>query len=193
MTGNNAGRELLEREMLSHPVSSLQYMLRQLARVYPFLPELAVDGEFGQRTLEAVMLFQREFHLPVTGVVDRSTWEAICNAWLREEAQNGQTRPTRIFPSEGTEVEEGKCREYMILPQTMFQVLGKRFEGIVADVPDGEHGPASVANTRWLQRAAGLPETGVMDRATWGMLSRLYEVFVVEEMDKRPAFTGGWG
>ena len=88
---------------------------------------------------------------------------------------------------------EGACREYMILPQTMLQVLGNRFEGILADVPDGEHGPASAENTRWLQRAAGLPETGVMDRATWDMLSRLYEVFIVEEMEGRPAFTGGWG
>ena len=193
MTEQNADRELLERELLSSPVGSLQYMLRQLAQVYPFLPELVVDGEFGQRTLESVMLFQRELHPPVTGVVDRGTWEAIRDEWLKMEEQNGHPRSTRLFPAEGTEVEEGVCREYMILPQTMLQVLGKRFEGIVDDLPDGEHGPASAANTRWLQRAAGLPETGVMDRATWDMLSRLYEVFIVEEMEGRPAFTGGWG
>ncbi|MCI9557283.1 peptidoglycan-binding domain-containing protein [Oscillospiraceae bacterium 50-16] len=193
MTEQNADRELLERELLSSPVGSLQYMLRQLAQVYPFLPELVVDGEFGQRTLESVMLFQRELHPPVTGVVDRGTWEAIQEEWMKAEEQNGHPRPTRIFPAEGTEVAEGVCREYMILPQTMLQVLGNRFEGILADVPDGEHGPASAENTRWLQRAAGLPETGVMDRATWDMLSRLYEVFIVEEMEGRPAFTGGWG
>ena len=193
MTNSSAGQELLERELLARPVGSLQYMLRQLAQVYPFLPELAVDGEFGQRTLEAVMLFQRELHPPVTGVVDRGTWEAIREEWLNMEAQDTHTRPTRIFPAEGTQVEEGLCREYMILPQTMIQVLGRRFEGIMDDIPDGEHGAASVENTRWLQRAAGLPETGNMDRATWDMLSRLYEVFIVEEMEGRPAFTGGWG
>ena len=38
MTEQNADRELLERELLSSPVGSLQYMLRQLAQVYPFLP-----------------------------------------------------------------------------------------------------------------------------------------------------------
>ena len=193
MTGNNAGRELLEREMLSSPVSGLQYMLRQLARVYPFLPELAVDGVFGQRTLEAVMLFQRELQPPVTGVVDRGTWEAIRDGWRRAEARSALPRPARMFPAGGTGVAQGEVREYMILPQTMFQVLGRRLEGIVEDAPDGEYGPASAANTRWLQRAAGLPETGVMDQAAWDMLCRLYEVFVVEEREDRPPFAGGWG
>ena len=67
----------LEEEMLSNPVRSLQYMLRRLAGRYDFLPQLALDGIFGERTLEAVMLFQREFHLPVTGVVDEETWQRI--------------------------------------------------------------------------------------------------------------------
>ena len=33
-------------------------------------------------------------------------------------------------------------------------------------------------NTLWLQNLAQLEETGVMDRATWDMLSRLYELFI---------------
>ena len=77
MRDTTAGRELLEREMLANPVMSLQYMLRQLSQTYQFLPQLAVDGVFGERTLEAVMSFQREAGLPVTGTVDRATWEAL--------------------------------------------------------------------------------------------------------------------
>ena len=43
MKDNTAQRELMERELLSRPVSSLQYMLRQLSFTYKFLPELAVE------------------------------------------------------------------------------------------------------------------------------------------------------
>ena len=43
---------------------------------------------------------------------------------------------------------------------------------------NGQHGDASVQNTLWLQNLAQLEETGVMDRATWDMLSRLYELFI---------------
>ncbi len=47
----------LEQEMLSNPVRNLQYMLWRLSTRYPFLPQLAMDGLFGEETLEAVMLF----------------------------------------------------------------------------------------------------------------------------------------
>lgn len=186
-------REVLERELLSRPVSSLQHMLRSLAQVYPDLTELAVDGVFGEQTLEAVMRFQRKFGLPVTGVVDQSSWNAIRDRWLETEGENAESRAVRAFPSEGVRLEEGSDREYMILPQTMFQVLSRQFEGIVPDQADGFHGHASAQNAKWLQKAAGRPQTGVMDRATWDALSRLYEIFVVEELPDQPDHTGGWG
>ena len=81
----------------------------------------------------------------------------------------------------------------MIIPQTMFNVLSKHFNGITPCEADGNHGPASAANVRWLQKAAGLPETGCMNKATWDALSHLYEIFVVQDTDCLPEFTGGWG
>ncbi len=193
MNGSFSQREMLERDLLARPVSSLQYMLGQLAAGYPSLIHLMVDGVFGERTLEAVMRFQKEFHIPVTGVVDRNTWDAIRDRWLSLEDRAGEARGTQIFPSEGTEVQEGQTREYMVLPQTMFQVLSRQLEGIASHDPDGIHGPASAANVRWLQKAAGLPETGTLDRSAWDALSRLYEVFVVRELEGRPQFPEGWG
>ena len=47
------------------PVWGLQYMLSRLAEKHPFLPRLTPDGVFGEKTLEAVMLFQRELLRPV--------------------------------------------------------------------------------------------------------------------------------
>ena len=193
MRDSAAGRELLERDMLSNPVSSLQYMLRQLSKTYQWLPELVVDGFYGERTLEAVMQFQRAAGLPVTGTVDQATWDAIRSCWLEQESRESYSRATRIFPSEGIQVHEGNSKEYMIIPQTMFNVLSKHFNGISPCEADGNHGPASAANVRWLQKAAGLPETGCMNKATWDALSHLYEIFVVQDTDCLPEFTGGWG
>ena len=79
------------------------------------------------------------------------------------------------------------------MPQTMFNVLARHFEGITPCEADGSHGPASAENVRWLQRAAGLPATGCMDKAAWDALSHLYEIFVVQDTDCQPEFTGGWG
>ena len=168
----------LEEEMLSNPVRSLQYMLRRLSDRYPVLPRLAVDGLFGEKTLEAVLIFQREFGRPVTGVVDQTTWDAIRDAWVRLERETAPPRTVRIFPGESYQVQPGMSGSAMILPQTMFRLLGQRLEGIAEGEADGVHGDASVQNTLWLQNLAQLEETGVMDRQTWDMLSRLYELFI---------------
>ena len=193
MRDTSTQRELMERELLAKPVSSLQYMLRQLSRTYQFLPELVVDGVFGERTLEAVMRFQREAGLPVTGTVDQATWDAIRDCWLRQQAKDSYSRATRIFPSEGIQVHEGETKEYLIVPQTMFNILAEHFEGIIPCQADGCNGPVSADNIRWLQKAAGLPETCCMDTSTWDALSHLYEIFVVQDTDCQPEFTGGWG
>ena len=193
MRDTTASRELLEREMLAKPVSSLQYMLDQLSRTYHFLPQLAADGVYGERTLEAVMRFQKEAGLPVTGRVDQTTWNAIRDAWLAQRARTSYSRATRSFPSEGIQVQEGATKEYLIVPQTMFNILARKFQGITTCEADGCNGPATAANIRWLQRAAGLPATGCMDTAAWDALSHLYEIFVVQDTDCQPQFTGGWG
>ena len=171
-------RQQLEEEMLSNPVRSLQHMLRRLSGRYEFLPPLAVDGIFGERTLEAVMLFQRELAPPVTGVVDQRTWNAIRDAWVDLERASAPPRTVRIFPGEGYQVQPGASGGAMVLPQAMFQLLSRRLEGIARGEVDGVHGDASVQNTLWLQELAQLEQTGVMDQRTWDMLSRLYEVFI---------------
>ena len=75
----------------------------------------------------------------------------------------------------------------------MFNILAEHFEGITPCQADGCNGPASADNIRWLQKVAGLPETGCLDSATWDALSHLYEIFVVQDTDCQPEFTGGWG
>ena len=192
MSISSTRRELRERELLSRPVAGLQYMLGALAGADPELTSLAVDGVFGERTLEAVLRFQKKAGLPMTGRADPATWEALRARWRELEGRAGPTRPVRVFPAEGTRVEEGTAREYLILPQTMFQVLSRQFLGI-ADVPaEGVYTAAWADNVRWLQRAGGLPPTGTLDQPAWDALSRLYEVFVVRERE-RDGFDGGWG
>ncbi len=184
--------ELVEREFLAQPVRSLQYMLRRLSEAYPILPAVVPDGIFGERTLEAVMLFQREFFPPVTGVVDSAVWNAIRSKWEEAERSLAAPQGVRAFPS--GPAQPGERRETMVLPQTMFRLLARHFDGVVPDRADGEQTPDTEENIRWLQRSAGLEETGVMDSRTWNALTRLYEVFITGgEAAGAPRIKGGWG
>ena len=108
----------LEREMVAQPIRSLQYMLNRLSLRYDFLPALVPDGVFGERTLEAVMLFQRELHPPVTGVVDRETWQAILDEWLDLERELADPRQIRAFPP-SAKVQAGSSHNYLLPVQAM--------------------------------------------------------------------------
>lgn len=183
----------LERELLSQPVRALQHMLMRLSLVYDFLPTVAESGKFDENTLEAVMRFQRELAPPVTGVVDKKTWQQIFAQWEKAEAKLEQPRAVRAFPGNGRRADPGEWKEYMALPQTMFRSLEHYFEGIIPAQTDGRHGEESVENVRWLQKAAGLDPTGIMDQPTWNALSRLYETFVVPEGVLPEELFPAWG
>ena len=58
-------------------VRQLQTFLNRIARNYPLIPTVAVDGYFGSDTEEAVRVFQSIFNLPETGRVDYATWYEI--------------------------------------------------------------------------------------------------------------------
>lgn len=192
--GPGLREDVMGQRILAQPVRGLQYMLRRLSGYYQFMPELKVDGIFGEKTLEAVMRFQQELHLPVTGIVDWGTWNAVRDKWMDMEKQLANPRALRAFPGEKCWVEPGADKEFMILPQTMFLVLSRQFNGIAPYEADGIHGTTSSDNVRWLQRAAGMEETGIMDAVTWAVLCNLYEIFVVGDVeDSRAKFVGGWG
>lgn len=63
-------------------VSSIQEFLNAIANNYPLIPKMAVDGVYGAKTQEAVRVFQEVFNLPVTGVVDFSTWYRISDVYV---------------------------------------------------------------------------------------------------------------
>ena len=183
-----------EQRYFDQPVRMLQHMLGRLALEYDFLSRLAEDGIFGERTLEAVMLFQRELHPPVTGIVDRETWNAIYKHWQEVERRQEIPRSLRVFPNSGLQVEQGTRWETLVLPQTMFQLLAGYLEGIEMGNTGPFHDETFTANVRWLQRAGGLQPSGILDAESWALLVRLYEVFVVKEREKEsPPLTGGWG
>ena len=67
----------LRRGSRGQPVSIIQYYLKFLSLFNNTLPEISVDGVFGEATENAVRTFQREHGLTADGVVDEDTWNAI--------------------------------------------------------------------------------------------------------------------
>ena len=63
-------------------VRVIQEQLNAIARNYPAIPTVTVDGIFGPETRVAVQKFQSVFNLPASGVVDYPTWYKISEIYV---------------------------------------------------------------------------------------------------------------
>jgi len=59
------------------PIRTLQTMLRAISRINASIPPVIPSGIYSGDTVSAVSAFQQEYGLPVTGVVNRGTWNEI--------------------------------------------------------------------------------------------------------------------
>lgn len=170
--------EMNEAQHSGQPIRSLQYMLNQLAIHNDSLVRLAVDGTFGERTLEAVMVFQREYHLPINGVVDLSTWNTIRTAYFQIELLYGFPPALNVLPNGTyTAIEGTECHAILIV-QAMFGSLTKVMTNFSPCLFNGCNDGDTHRNIREVQRLAGLPVTGTLDRSTWSYMVQLYQALV---------------
>ena len=58
-------------------VQQIQEQLNVIAKAYPALPTVRVDGIYGEETAASVRKFQNIFGLPESGIVDYPTWYKI--------------------------------------------------------------------------------------------------------------------
>lgn len=63
-------------------VRTIQNQLNEIATAYPRIPKVTVDGIYGRNTAESVRVFQEIFDVPVTGVVDFTTWYKISQLYV---------------------------------------------------------------------------------------------------------------
>lgn len=63
-------------------VLQMQQQLNVIAGAYPLIPKISQDGIYGEKTANAVKIFQKIFGLPQTGVTDFPTWYKISEIYV---------------------------------------------------------------------------------------------------------------
>lgn len=84
------GGVVLRQGAESEDVRLLQEYLNYIAATYTAIPTVSVTGYFGPRTREAVLAFQEQFSLPVSGTVGAITWNAVTDTY--DDLFQGATR-----------------------------------------------------------------------------------------------------
>ena len=104
---------------IDQPIRSLQTMLRVIALDDPTIPLIVPDGIYGQTTLRAVTAFQRRENLPLTGITDQRTWDAIVRSYQPAQARVGKAEPIEIIMDRNQVFSLGDEGPYILLMQSM--------------------------------------------------------------------------
>ena len=107
-------------------VRLLQYMLEVLSDFITQIPMVSVDGVYGAETADAVRAAQRWFGLPITGVVDASTWDALYDQYSGIE--NATFRSRETFPAPNTSDNNNAIRSRYATTSTMTQFPGQNLQ-----------------------------------------------------------------
>lgn len=156
------------------PIFALQTMLRWLTPTR----RLAHDGIFGEETAAALSDFQRGVGLPVTGVADEETWDALKRAYNRALVEKGPAEPLHIILQPEQILEVGSDNLHVYLVQAMLVVLAGFYPALPRPRVTGVLDARTVEAVKWLQARADLPADGAVDKHTWRALVRQYRLTV---------------
>lgn len=155
---------------VNQPIRSLQTMLRVLAEDDRTLPTVVPDGIYGQETITAVSAFQRSVGLPVTGITNQETWEAVVEAYEPALVRVDKATPIEIIIDPGKVYRQGETSANIYLLQAMLAFLSRYHTDIGTPGNDGVlDSPTSDALAAF-QLLAGLPPTGELDKISWQYL-----------------------
>ena len=163
---------------IAQPVRSLQTMLRIIGEDAGYTENVIPDGIYGSSTIDAVSRFQRQHSLPVTGVTDQSTWEAIVAEYQPALVRLDAAQPLQLILNPNQVLRRGESHPYLYLIQTMLLALSEIYGSVpppqitgILDLPTAE----SITAFQYL---SDLPQTGEVDKITWKHLALQYPLAV---------------
>lgn len=177
----------------SNGVKIIQTQLNRISRNYPAIPKIAVEnGIFGVDTENAVRKFQEIFNLPVTGVIDKSTWYRIKQYYvgvkkLSELVSEGISLEEATIPY-STVLREGMQGVDVSTLQYYLNIIAYFNPNLNLSPLDGIFGPSTTQAVREFQQFYGLPITGEVEEDTWRTLDKIY----IDTVSSLPSnYTGG--
>ena len=163
---------------VGQPIRSLQTMLQVIAQNDSDYPSVIPDGIYGPETMQAVAVFQRRHMLPVTGIADLITWEAIIPVFDLSLAKQDAAMPIEVVWNPDSVIRTGQAHPNVFLAQGILAVLSDVYHSVSKPSMTGVLDEITADSLSSFQMLAGLPITGNLDRATWDHLSHQYPLAV---------------
>ena len=157
-------------------VKTLQYYLSIIAYFNQALQPVPLDGNFDSGTTDAVERFQRFYGLPVTGIVDNSTWNEIDRVYVETVAalpEGYQGNNAKLYP--GYFLSSGMRGQNITDLQTYLNLIGRNIPEIPIVPITGFFGEQTEEAVRIFQRLFGIPVSGAVGPVTWYQIALQYD------------------
>ena len=159
---------------LGRSVTSLQTMLRVIALQDKSCPMVIPDGIYGEQTAKAVSVQQKRAGLPQTGITDFATWQAICAAYQAAAVEVEPAAPLDVVMNPNQVILAGSNNLHVLLIQAMLQSLHEVYANVEPCALSGDCDAQTVCAIQSVQRCCGMPESGILDKRLWQLLTGLY-------------------
>jgi peptidoglycan hydrolase-like protein with peptidoglycan-binding domain len=159
---------------IGQPIRSLQTMLRVIAENDPRHVSVIPDGIYGPETMRSVSAFQRMHGLPVTGVTDQATWEAIVAVYEPALIEQDEAEALFLILNPGQVIRKGERHPHLYLVQGMLTVLSQVYDSVGQPSMNGLLDEPTADSLASFQYLSGLPSTGNLDKTTWKHLVTQY-------------------
>lgn len=159
---------------VGQPIRSLQTMLRILAENDEKYISIIPDGIYGPETVRAVSTFQRHHGLPITGMTDQDTWEAIVARYEPALVEQDFAHPIHVILEPKQVIRKGERHPNIYLVQAMLIVLSEIYDSILSPQSTGILDDATADALAAFQSLNHLPMTGNLDKQTWKSLTLQY-------------------
>ena len=166
-------------------VQILQAKLNRIRRNYPLIGSITEDGVFGTATENAVKTFQSIFNLAQDGIVGKATWYKISYIYvavtkLAELGAENENLPSNAGSYPGNVLKEGSTGLGVSIIQFYLSTVNMFYQTVPAVDIDGIYGPETANAVRTFQRQFNLTQDGIVGKATWDKLYKIYLELVVQ-------------
>ena len=164
---------------------NLQRYLRQLSYHNPAITAPPIDGIFESDTQKALREFQEWKSLPVTGVADRDTWDALYAAYRASLSENTPARAISFFPftKDAFALSRGDSNFTISVLQYMLRELSSLYTDLESVEITGSYDDVTERAVRDFQQQNRLPPSGRTDLPTWNAIADQYNIlFSVEPL-----------
>lgn len=162
----------LRRGDVGSDVQAMQFYLQKIAAYNNFIPPITADGRFGEQTENAVTAFQSFYGLNADGIVGRTTWNKIVDAYRGLDQDSGGGGQIRPYP--GNLLRQGSRGDDVLYVQELLWNIATVFEEIPSVARDGIFGAGTDRAVRIFQQIFGLSADGIVGRLTWDALGQIY-------------------